>query len=149
MGLSDYRKLCTEKQIVAVVEQDKNNLKSYLTGEIDTCPQINLSLQQSQHASTRLAYLYTNMITYNLILALMHMLLYISVDKDAATVGSKRKADDSLTATTPSTTTASTVPLTGLQAERKALMELRKHEIPSQTRNSVLTKPNAVIVYFI
>jgi hypothetical protein len=34
--------MCFERKIVAVVEQDKQNLKNYLTGEIDTCPQIDL-----------------------------------------------------------------------------------------------------------
>jgi hypothetical protein len=40
LGVGEYRKLCADKKIAAVVEHDKQNLKSYLLGEIDTCPQI-------------------------------------------------------------------------------------------------------------
>ena len=52
IGVGEYRRLCAEKKITAVVEQDKQSLKSYLLGEVDTCPQIDLSMLSSSSAAT-------------------------------------------------------------------------------------------------
>ena len=52
IGVGEYRRLCAEKKITAVVEQDKQSLKSYLLGEVDTCPQIDLSMLSSSSATT-------------------------------------------------------------------------------------------------
>ena len=42
-SVTDYRKKAVLQKIVAIVEADKNDLKNYLTGKIDTCPQIDLA----------------------------------------------------------------------------------------------------------
>lgn len=52
IGVGDYRRLCAEKKIAAVVEQDKQSLRSYLLGEIDSCPQIDLSGSNSSLATS-------------------------------------------------------------------------------------------------
>lgn len=54
MGVAEFRRLCVEKRITAVVEQDKQALKGYLLGEVDSCPQIDLNVaaEQQQAAST-------------------------------------------------------------------------------------------------
>lgn len=36
----EYRRQCIKANVTAVVTQDKANLKQYLTGKIDTCPQL-------------------------------------------------------------------------------------------------------------
>lgn len=43
ISLADYRRKAVETRTTAVVEQDRQALKSYLTGAIDTCPQIDLA----------------------------------------------------------------------------------------------------------
>jgi hypothetical protein len=43
LGVAEFRRLCVQNRITAVVEQDKPVLKSYLTGEIDTCPQLDVA----------------------------------------------------------------------------------------------------------
>lgn len=45
--IANYRRLCVEKKITAVGELDKANLKAFLTGELDTCPQIDLAAAAS------------------------------------------------------------------------------------------------------
>lgn len=40
ISLADYRRKAVEKRVKAVIQQDSDNLKNYLTGVIDTCPQI-------------------------------------------------------------------------------------------------------------
>jgi len=42
IGLSEYRQKAQAAGIIPVVIQDKENLKKYLTGVIDTCEQIDL-----------------------------------------------------------------------------------------------------------
>ena len=42
-GVAEFRRMCVEKRVTAVVEQDKQSLKSYLTGEIDGCHQLDLT----------------------------------------------------------------------------------------------------------
>jgi hypothetical protein len=63
LGVAEFRRLCVQNRITAVVEQDKPVLKSYLTGEIDTCPQLDMAMaaataiqvappvQETHHAS--------------------------------------------------------------------------------------------------
>lgn len=47
MTVAEYRRKAVESRIFAVVEQDRQALKNYLTGVIDTCPQIDLQLAAS------------------------------------------------------------------------------------------------------
>lgn len=42
-GVGEYRRMCVEMRTTAVVEHDKKTLKEYLTGVIDTCPQLDLN----------------------------------------------------------------------------------------------------------
>jgi hypothetical protein len=44
IGVADYRRMCVEMKITAVVEQDKQSMKSYLLGEISSCNQLDLSV---------------------------------------------------------------------------------------------------------
>lgn len=41
--VADYRRKAVETRTTAVVEQDRQALKNYLTGVVDTCPQIDLA----------------------------------------------------------------------------------------------------------
>lgn len=110
-NVSEYRKLCSEKLITAVVEQDKQNLRNFLLGNIDHCPQIDLTVSQA----------YKN-------------------DYESSVVGGKRKIEENQEPMESLSSTSAT-PMT---EERKKLLELRKYEIPAQTRSTVLTKPGAV-----
>jgi len=48
---ADYRKKVLETRVTAVVGQDRQPLKSYLTGAIDTCPQIDHQVAASFQVS--------------------------------------------------------------------------------------------------
>jgi hypothetical protein len=50
LPVAEYRKRCLTLKVAGVVEQDRQNLKSYLTGEIDSCPQIDLSAVSTAQA---------------------------------------------------------------------------------------------------
>ena len=43
ISLAEYRRKAVETRTTAVVEQDRQALKNYLTGVVDTCPQIDLA----------------------------------------------------------------------------------------------------------
>lgn len=43
-SVAEYRRKAVEARIVAIVEQDKQALNSFLSGSIETCPQIDLNL---------------------------------------------------------------------------------------------------------
>ena len=50
-GEVEYRNLCREKKITAVIAADRGSLKSYLIGEIDSCPEIDLAMRHKFSAS--------------------------------------------------------------------------------------------------
>lgn len=41
-AFSEYRKLCVTMKITGVYDKDRSELKGYLKGDIETCPQIDL-----------------------------------------------------------------------------------------------------------
>lgn len=43
MSVADYRRKAVESRITAVVEHDRHALKDYLTGVVETCPQIDVT----------------------------------------------------------------------------------------------------------
>jgi hypothetical protein len=43
-SVAEYRRKAVEARIVAIVEQDKQALNSFLSGSIETCPQIDWNL---------------------------------------------------------------------------------------------------------
>jgi hypothetical protein len=47
VGVAEYRRLCVENRKSAVVEQDKSDLKKFLTGVIDTCSQIDHAVAEA------------------------------------------------------------------------------------------------------
>ena len=51
----DYRKLCVIKKITGISLQDRNVLKDYLTGAIDTCPQLDLEFAAKSLATDEVA----------------------------------------------------------------------------------------------
>lgn len=48
ISLADYRRKAVETRTTAVVEQDRQALKNYLTGVVETCPQIDLAAAAEQ-----------------------------------------------------------------------------------------------------
>lgn len=46
-SVAEYRRKAVEARIIAVVEQDKQALQSFITGSIESCPQIDWSLISS------------------------------------------------------------------------------------------------------
>ncbi len=53
LSVADYRKKSVEARITAVVEQDRHDLLSYLTGSIDTCPQLESTDKDNEKGSSK------------------------------------------------------------------------------------------------
>lgn len=47
LSVIEYRKRVVEAKVTAIVEGDKQTLLKYLTGEIDTCPQLDMQMMNS------------------------------------------------------------------------------------------------------
>lgn len=43
-GVAEFRRLCVQNRITPIVEQDKQALKGYLTGELDIAPQMDINM---------------------------------------------------------------------------------------------------------
>lgn len=50
--MADYRRKVVTARITAIVETDKSNLKSYLTGQIDSCPQLDFAAASAAYNVT-------------------------------------------------------------------------------------------------
>lgn len=50
LTVAEYRRRAVESRITAVVEQDRHALQQYLTGVIESCPQLDLQALQAMSA---------------------------------------------------------------------------------------------------
>ena len=53
LSVADYRRKTVEARITAVVEQDRHDLLSYLTGSIDTCPQLESGEKDNEKGTSK------------------------------------------------------------------------------------------------
>ena len=134
--------MCLERKIVAIVELDRVALKGYLTGEISSCPQIDVAAQgTTPKVSTsgeitaptkyNIASKSSGSITPSEPLIPEADLLQFRLSRRS----SKRKLID---------TEGEAVDPTFLAADKRDLQMRRAGEIPAQTRATVLSKPGAV-----
>jgi len=140
MANVDYRRKALEKRVKAVIQQDKDNLKNYLTGVIDTCTQIDqnkkvsilinessqggitsidsvpkdISLEQLQEQRERHA-----------------AMIDQSIGDNRDELRQKRKAIQK----------SVDGDLTFIQADSNILKEMRSEEVPAHTRGTVLRAP--------
>jgi hypothetical protein len=147
LAVGEYRRLCIDRKIGAIVEQDRVALKSYLTGEISSCPQIDVTTTQGAAPKVSLSGEITSAIpTYNIAskstgstsipisepLIPAAELLQFRLSRR----NSKRKLIDN-----------EGVDATFLEADKQELRIRRAGEIPAQTRATVLSKPGAVRLF--
>lgn len=53
LPLGEYRRKVVESKVAPIVEQDRGPLQKYMTGELDSCAQIDVAMQSSYKAPTR------------------------------------------------------------------------------------------------
>lgn len=138
-AIGEYRRLCLDRKIVAVVEQDRASLKGYLTGEISTCPQINVVAQTAQGVSSD----ETSTPSMHSAVPRSAESAPLLPDADMLKIrlnrrSSKRKLID-----------CDGPDPTFLEADKRELRAKRTDEIPAQTRATVLSKPGAVCSCFL
>jgi hypothetical protein len=139
MANVDYRRKALEKRVKAVIQQDKENLKNYLTGVIDTCQQIDqskivpISITESLHTSS------TSIDSVPKDISLEQLqeqrerhaaMIDQSIGDNRDELRQKRKAIQSLDGD-----------LTFIQADSNILKEMRSEEVPAHTRGTVLRAP--------
>jgi hypothetical protein len=157
MGVAEFRRLCVEKRITAVVEQDKQALKSFLLGEIDGCPQIdvNLAAEQQQAVSSAQAPRSTS-VSSGGTMSLEDM--QEQMHRHAALMDQSMQRSGLPVAAASSTTSSVNVKKRKaaqleksdvldpafIKADEQLLQMLRADEIAAHTRATVLSKPAAV-----
>ena len=136
MANVDYRRKALEKRVKAVIQQDKDNLKNYLTGAIDTCPQIDpnkivsISINESSQAGSTLIDSVPKDISLEQLQEQRERhaaMIDQSIDDNRDELRQKRKAVDA--------------DLTFIQADSNILKEMRAEEVPAHTRGTVLRAP--------
>ena len=135
-SLADYRRKAVEKRVKAVIQQDSDNLKNYLTGVIDTCPQIDLNKIVPIDANNSIG---NSIESVSKDVGLSLEQLQQQRERHAAmldqSIGNsdenkqKRKA------------ISSEGDATFLQADSNILKQLRAEEVPAHTRTTVLRAP--------
>ena len=115
----DYRKKCMVTGISAVVTQDKQPLRQYLTGQIDTCEQIDYDMVRSEITRQEEEAAAALKAAEELRMSL----------KRKETSNSNEEPDDAF--------------LASIQADRPLLKEIRRGDVPAATSLSVLCKPGA------
>lgn len=138
----DYRRKAVEKRVKAVIQQDRDNLKNYLLGVIDTCPQIDPSKIVSVTVNNSGISGNTAIESASKDVGLSMEQLQEQRERHAAmldrSIGDNNLDDNRQKRKAIS---AGEGDSTFLEADTNILKELRAEEVPAHTRGTVLRAP--------
>eukprot|EP01039_Chlorochromonas_danica_P004799 gene4799-5262_t len=139
LPIAEYRRKAVENKITAIVEQDRNHLQKYLTGEIDSCPQIDINIQNSFKAKPSAAPKKPSSTTTS-----STMVEGVASGQQVVTVEGNSTAGGDSSATTATTTTggmttaiASSIPANVKDSGRKSSSKRKHAQVTDFTNNSL------------